>query len=152
MKYRKQSYCVYFCEYHMVLSTKYRRKIFNGGIFEYMKERLKQVKDHYPELDILEINHDKDHIHLLIVIPPKYSEGQVVRILKSNTSRNLKKKFPFLKDVYWGTDGVWSDGYFVSTVVINEEVIKKYIEQQEKEDSEQAQLVLGLWADEIPRA
>ena len=43
------------------------------------------------------------------------SISQVVRVLKSNTSRDLKKRFPFLKDVYWGTDGVWSDGYFVST-------------------------------------
>ena len=71
------------------------------------------------------------------------SISQVVRIIKSNTSKDLKKKFVFLKDVYWGTDGIWSDGYFVSTVGINEEVIKKYIEQQGREDSGQAQLVLG---------
>ena len=69
--------------------------------------------------------------------------SQVVRIIKSNTSRDLKKKFKFLKDVYWGSDGIWSDGYFVSTVGVNEEIIKKYIEQQGKEDSGQAQLVLG---------
>ncbi|MBY0501615.1 MAG: transposase [Alphaproteobacteria bacterium] len=53
-----------------------------------------------------------------------------MRILKSNTSRDLKKKFPFLKDVYCGTAGTWSNGYIVFTVGINEEVIKKYIEQQ----------------------
>ncbi|KAB2835566.1 MAG: IS200/IS605 family transposase [Caedimonadaceae bacterium] len=144
MKYRKQSHCVYYCEYHLVIAAKYRRKIFNEGIFEYMRERLKEVKDHYPEIDILKINHDKDHIHILVIIPPKFSVGQVVRIIKSNTSRELKKKFPFLKKVSWGTDGIWSDGYFVSTVGINEEVIKRYIEQQGKEDSGQAQLVLGL--------
>ena len=143
VKYRKQSHCVYYCEYHLVFATKYRRKIFNAGIFAYMKERLKQVKDYYPEIDILEINHDVDHIHLLTVIPPKMSVSQVVRILKSNTSRDLKKKFSFLKKVYWGTDGIWSDGYFVSTVGINEDIIKKYIERQGKEDSGQAKLVLG---------
>jgi putative transposase len=143
LKYRKQNHCLYYCEYHLVFATKYRRKIFNDGIFAYMKERLKQVKDHYPELDILEINHDVDHIHLLTVIPPKMSVAQAVRILKSNTSRDLKKKFSFLKEVYWGTDGIWSDGYFASTVGINEEIIKKYIERQGKEDSGQAQLVLG---------
>ena len=143
MKYRKQSHCVYFCEYHLVFSTKYRRKIFNDGIFKYMLTRLDEVKKHYPMVDILEINHDVDHIHILIVIPPKMSVGQVVRILKSNTSRDLKKKFPFLKEVYWGTDGIWSDGYFVSTVGVNESIIKRYIENQGKEDSGQAQLVLG---------
>ena len=71
------------------------------------------------------------------------SVSQVVRIIKSNTSKDLKKKFGFLKDVYWGTDGIWSDGYFVSTVGVNEEIIKKYIERQGQEDSGQAQLVLG---------
>lgn len=109
-----------------------------------MKERIKEVKEHYPELDILEINHDIDHIHILVIIPPKMSVSQAVRILKSNTSRDLKKKFPFLKKVYWGTDGVWSDGYFVSTVGVNERVIRDYIEKQGQEDSGQAQLVLGL--------
>ena len=143
MKYRKQSHCVYYCEYHLVFTTKYRRKVFNEGIFGYMKECLKAIKSHYPELDILEINHDKDHLHLLIIIPPKISVGQVVRILKSNTSKDLKRKFSFLKDVYWGTDGIWSDGYFVSTVGVNETVIRKYIENQGKEDAGQAQLVLA---------
>lgn len=152
MDYRKQSHCVYFCEYHLMFPTKYRRKIFNEGIFSYMKERLNQVRDHYPELEIVEINHDVDHIHLLVVIPPKMSVSQVVRILNSNTSRDLKKKFSFLKDVYWGTDGIWSDGYFVSTVGVDEEIIKKYIEHQGREDSGQAQLVLGLQPDVIPRA
>ena len=109
-----------------------------------MRTRLNQVKEYYPELDIIEINHDTDHIHMLLVIPPKMSVGQAVRILKSNTSRDMKKKFPFLKEVYWGTDGIWSDGYFVSTVGVNEKIIKNYIEQQGKEDSGQAQLVLGL--------
>ena len=144
MRYRKQHHCVYHCEYHLVFATKYRRKIFNDGIFVYMQERLKQIKDHYPELDIQEINRDIDHIHILTVIPPKMSVSTAVRIIKSNTSKDLKRKFSFLKDVYWGTDGIWSDGYFVSTVGVNEEVIKKYIEQQGKEDSGQAQLVLGL--------
>ena len=109
-----------------------------------MNERLKEVREHYPLIEILEINHDKDHIHLMIMIPPKMNVGEAVRIIKSNTSRELKKKFPFLKKVYWGTDGVWSDGYFVSTVGINEKVIKNYIEQQGQEDSGQAQLVLSL--------
>ena len=81
---------------------------------------------------------------MLIVIPPKMSVGSVVRILKSNTSRRLKEKFPFLKKVYWGTDGVWSDGYFVSTVGINEQIIKNYIQNQGEEDSGQAQLVFDF--------
>ena len=144
MKFRKQSHCIYRCEYHLVFATKYRRKIFNDGVFAYVLERMREIKDHYPEIDLLEINHDEDHVHILVSIPPKMSVGQVVRIIKSNTSRRLKEKFPFLKKTYWGTDGVWSDGYFVTTVGINEQIIQRYIQHQGQEDSGQAQLVLEL--------
>ena len=113
MKYRKQNHCVYHCEYHLVFASKYRRKIFNDGILGYIKEVLKKLRDYYPEIDILMINHDEDHVHILAIIPPKMSVSEVVRIIKSNTSRDLKKKFSYLKKVYWGTDGIWSDGYFV---------------------------------------
>ena len=135
MKYRKQSNCVYACEYHVVLTSKYRRKIFTKGVGEYLRKRLGEIRQHYPEIDIMEYNHDKDHIHMLISIPPKMSVGSVVRIIKSNSARWLKEKFrEYLSKVYWGTTSVWSDGYFVSTVGRNEVVIKKYIENQGKED------------------
>lgn len=71
------------------------------------------------------------------------SVGSAVRIIKSNTARSLKQKFPFLKDAYWGTDGIWSDGYFATTVGINEQMIRKYIEQQGQDDTGQAKLALG---------
>lgn len=141
-KFKKQHHCVYECLYHIVMGTKYRREIFNDGVFAYMKDRLKELHEYHPELDIQEINHGKDHIHILMWIPPKYPVSKVVNILKSNTARHLKKKFPFLKKVYWGTDSVWSDGYFVSTVGLNEDIIRKYIEKQGEEDAGRAQLVL----------
>lgn len=139
-EYRRQSNCIYHCNYHLVLVTKYRRKILNDGVFAYMEERLKGLNEYHPEVDILEINHDKDHIHLLVSIPPKMSVGSVVRILKSNTARDLKKKFDFLKQVYWGTESVWSGGYFVSTVGVNEKIIRRYIQMQGEEDAGQAKL------------
>ena len=141
--YKKQSNCVYHCIYHLVLCTKYRRKIFNNGVFAYMRETLKELPSHYPEVEILEMNHDEDHIHLMLWVPPKMAIGKVVNILKVNTARHLKQKFPFIKEVYWGTDGIWSDSYFVSTVGVNEEIIRKYIEQQGREDAGQLQLKLA---------
>jgi len=143
MEYRKQTHCVYYCDYHVVLPTKYRRKIFNEGIFAFLKLKLEEIRKHYPELEIKQVNHDKDHIHLLISILSKISVGNAVRIIKTNIVKGLKQKFPFLKEVYWGTDGIWSDGYFVSTVGINEAIIRKYIENQAKEDSGQAMLESG---------
>ena len=142
MKLKRQSNCIYRCEYHLVLVTKYRRKIFNNGIHAYMTDRLKGLNKSYPELEILKINHDEDHIHMLISIPPKMSVGGVVRIIKSNTAKQLKEKFEFLKEVYWGTASIWSGGYFVSTVGLDETVIKHYIEMQGREDAGQAKLEL----------
>lgn len=141
--YKKQSNCIYHCIYHLVLCTKYRRRIFNDGVFAYMRETLKELPAHYPEVEILEINHDEDHIHLMLWIPPKMAIGKVVNILKVNTARHLKQKFPFLKEVYWGTDGIWSDSYFVSTIGVNEDIIRKYIENQGREDAGQLQLKLA---------
>lgn len=130
----KLAHCVYHCEYHIVIVTKYRREIFKQGIFVYMKTRLAEVTSHYPQIKFRQINHDKDHIHMLVSIPPTMRVGKAVGIIKANTAKHLKQKFPFLKKVYWGTDSVWSEGYFVTTVGANEKFIKKYIEEQGKKD------------------
>ena len=142
MSYKKQSNCIYLCHYHLVLATKYRRKIINEGISEFLRNRLHEIEDHYPDLEIMEYNHDQDHIHVLLSVPPKMSVGEVVRIIKTNTARKLKVEFPFLKKVYWGTSSIWSGSYFVSTVGISEEIIRRYIEHQGQEDCGQAKLEL----------
>jgi len=83
---------------------------------------------------------EEDHVHLHMVIPPKYAVSMVIGVLKRNASRELSKKFRFLKDFYWDNEGIWSTGFFVSTVGINEAMIRKYVEMQGKEDTGQAQL------------
>jgi putative transposase len=143
MKLRKQGHCAYQCEYHLVIVRKYRRKIFNAGSFAYFCEIMKKMRDDIPEAEILEMNHDADHIHLLVSIPPKMRVSDVVRYIKSNSARLMKKKFEYMRKAYWGVDGIWSDGYFVSTVGVNESVIQKYIQKQGQEDRGQAQLELG---------
>jgi putative transposase len=72
---------------------------------------------------------------MLVSIPPSRSVGSFVRLYKTNSSRNVKKQFEFLKKVYWGTDSLWSDGYFVSTVGVNEKIIRAYIKRQGAEDA-----------------
>lgn len=143
MEYVHLSHCVYKCDYHIVLVTKYRRKIFNKGMLEYLDKKLKEVTEHYPLVSFNTINHDMDHIHILVSIPPTISVGKVVGIIKQNTSRVLKQAFPFLKQVYWEMDAIWSEGYFVSTVGINEETIQIYIEEQGKKDAGQTKFEIG---------
>ena len=131
------AHCVYQCDYHIVIVTKYRKAIFNEGIFAYFKVRLAELGEHYPLIKIKEMNHDRDHIHLLVSIPPTMAVGKAVGLIKQNTARELKQKFPFLREVYWGTEAVWSEGYFASTVGINDKVIRAYIENQGKKDTGQ---------------
>ena len=128
------AHCIYHCEYHVVIVTKYRREIFNPGVFAYLKVQLAEITEHYPQIKFRQVNHDKDHLRFLVSIPPTMAVGKAVGIIKANTARNLKQKFPFIKQVYWGTDAVWSEGYFVTTVGVNEATIKKYIEEQGKKD------------------
>ena len=134
------SHCVYHCDYHLVIVTKYRKKIFNEGIFAYFKVKLTEITSHYPTIRFKTINHDKDHLHLLVSIPPTISIGKAVGLIKQNTAKELKQKFLSIKQIYWGTNSVWSEGYFVSTVGINSQMIKKYIESQGKKDSGQIRL------------
>ncbi len=133
--YIRADHSVYLCDYHIVFVTKYRRNIIaNEGIWSHLKQKFYEVTEHYPRLRIKEINHDINHVHLLISIPPQMRVGDVVRLFKTNTARNIKTKFSFLKKVYYGSDGIWSHGYFVSTVGVDQAIIQKYILNQGQED------------------
>lgn len=140
MDYKKQGHSVYYTRYHLVIATKYRRKILKEGFGEYLKKLLLGIGKQYPEIEIVEINTDKDHMHILLSIPPKLSISEVVKQIKAKTGLQMRRKFPFLDKVYWGQGGIWSRGYFVSTVGISESTIRKYIEKQGEEDSGQALL------------
>jgi|SRR3990172_10563924 len=142
MEYRRQTHAVFYIRYHLVISTKFRRKLFKGGIGRYLTVLVRSIQRQHPEIEILEVNTDLDHVHILLSVAPKVSISQAVGVIKANTARMLKRKFPFLVAGYFDTDTIWSIGYFVSTVGINEQAIKKYIDLQGKEDSGQAQLVL----------
>jgi putative transposase len=123
-----------------VIATKYRRKILKPGFGEYLQKLVIGIGKQMPEIEIIEVNTDKDHMHILLSIPPKLSVSEVVKTIKAKTGLYMRRKFPFLDKVYWADCGIWSRGYFVSTVGISESIIRKYIEMQGKEDSGQALL------------
>ena len=142
-QYSRQSHAVYHTRYHLVFATKYRRKVFaKPGMASYMKVIMTTIPRRHPEIEVFEVNTDKDHIHLLVSIAPKMAIAEAVRILKSNTGRMMTRKFPFIKKIYNDETTLWSIGYFVSTVGINERTIQAYIEHQGREDSGQAKLEL----------
>ena len=143
MEYRKQAHCTYHTRYHLVFVTKYRRKVLKTGMGKYLVFAMRQVERKSPEIEILEMETDQDHIHLLAVILPRMAVAEAVRILKSNSARMMKHRFPFLSTMYAYDDlGLWSDGYFVSTVGCDEATIQRYIQMQGLEDKGQAKLAL----------
>jgi putative transposase len=140
VEYSKQGHSVYYTRYHLVITTKYRRKVLRGGFGDYLKKLLLGISKQKPEIQIIEINTDVDHVHILVSIPPKLSVSEAVKILKAKTGLGMRMKFPFLDKLYWGVGGIWSIGYFLSTVGIAEETIRKYVQMQGKEDGGQAKL------------
>ena len=140
MEYRRQTHAVFHTRYHIVFTTKFRRKLLKRGIGQYLRYLVLGLQRQHPELHIIEVNTDLDHIHILLSIAPKLSVANAVNIIKANTARLLKKKFPFLVTGYFDTQTIWSIGYFVSTVGITEAIIQKYIKMQSEEDSGQAKL------------
>ena len=142
MENRLSGHSVYRTEYHVVWIPKYRRRILNTGVKEYLKKLWPKIVRGIPGVEIIEENIQVDHIHAVMIIPPKYSVSDVIGMLKGQSASKLRKKFTWLKEVYWKENIVWSPGYFVSTIGLNEEQIIKYVQWQEKQDSGQAKLEL----------
>ena len=142
MEYRKQSHALYYARYHLVFVTKYRRKVLKDGMGAYLMLAMRSVTRKFPDVTIIEQNTDMDHIHILVSIPPKYAVSGIVGHLKGASAHAMRRQFPFLTKVYYGADGIWSDGYFVSTIGADEATIRKYIEYQGREDGGQAMLEL----------
>ena len=93
-----------------------------------------------PGCEVVEQNIQPDHIHTVMVIPPKYAVSAVVGRLKCQSASELRKKFPWMSKVYWKEGLLWSPGYFVSTVGIDEAKIIRYVKWQQRQDSGQAEL------------
>ena len=133
MRIRQLNHSVYQILYHLVWGTKYRRKILKHYVRSELIKSLYSVQKSFPDWYFHEINTGDDHVHLLIEIPPKYAISDVVQRLKGHSATYLRRQFKFIREIY-ERGGLWSDGYFVSTVGLNENQIRKYIERQKRDD------------------
>ena len=140
MRFRKSVHSIYKTEYHLVWIPRYRRKVFTKGMKEYTAKLLSHIPELDPDIEVVKINVQEDHVHMVVVIPPKYAVARVVQYIKSQSAKGLKAKFPFLKKAYFSREGMWSRGYCVSSIGLNEKEILAYVEHQEKEDKGQLQL------------
>ena len=132
-KYRKLTHVFYKCDYHIVFTPKYRFRILDGLVRPVVDQDIRMISN-WKEVEIAELNIQPDHVHMVCSIPPKVSISQYMGILKGKLAIRLFKTYPNLKKKpYWGNH-FWSRGYFVSTVGLDEEMIRRYVKYQENEE------------------
>ena len=134
-RFKKLAHSIYECKYHVVFCPKYRYKILDEQVAEYVRQQLYILCHQKDGVEILEINVQPDHVHIIISIPPKYAVSQVMGFMKGKLALRLFDKFPQLRKRYWGQH-VWSRGYCVSTVGLDEERIRKYVKWQNLKDED----------------
>lgn len=139
MEIRTQAHVAYKLKYHIVWIPKFRQKILVKGVARYCEQVIRSsVIDRYPDVEIYEMNIQKDHIHMIASIPPKYAISSVMMGIKSDSARELRKKFEYIRR----NKSVWSVGYFVSSVGVDEKRITNYVKYQEKQDKGQTKFVI----------
>jgi putative transposase len=142
--FRRISHVIYRCTYHIVWTPKYRFRILEGLVKELLLKDIAMLLE-WKSCEMVEVNIQKDHIHLIVSIPPKVSISQLMGTLKGKTAIKLFKSYPQLRSKpYWGNH-FWSRGYCVDTIGLDEDKIKKYVKYQEDQEriEEQQRLDFG---------
>ncbi len=135
-KYKKLSHVVYKCDYYIVWTPKYRYRVLFGEVKSLVENDIRMLCER-KRVEVIELNVQIDHVHVVVSIPPKVSVSVLMGTLKGKLAIKLFKSYPKLKQKpYWGNH-FWSRGYFVTTVGVDEEIIRRYVKYQEKEDKKE---------------
>ena len=133
------------CKYHIVFAPKYRRQIIYGKIKQDIGQMIRKLCE-YKGVEIIEAEACKDHIHMLVSIPPKFSVAQFMGYQKGKSSLMIFEKYANLKYKY-GNRHFWCRGYYVSTVGKNKKAIAEYIRNQLQEDYADDQMSIKVYGD-----
>lgn len=129
MKLDTNAHSVFLLHYHLILVVKYRRQVFTDEISERAKEIFEYIAPNY-KIELVEWNHDKDHVHILFKGQPKTEMSKFINAYKSASSRLLKKEFPVIRQRLW-KEMFWSQSFcLLSSGGAPIDVIKQYIENQ----------------------
>lgn len=136
MTIQKGYHCAYDIHYHIVFPVKYRKALLSEPVVREIKRIAQGIQERYA-IQIEQLGCDKDHIHLLCAAHPKYAPGQLVRLFKSITARELFKRFPDLESELWGGE-FWTDGYYVATISKRGtwDIVEQYVRAQGMEPDE----------------
>ncbi len=138
----KGSHCAWQIHYHIVFPVKYRKALLSEEVVGIIVETAKGISERY-DIEMETIGCDREHIHLLCTAHPKISRGQIVRVFKSITAREIFRRKPEVRQELWGGE-FWTDGYYVGTVGErgNWRAVENYVESQGKGVGELRQLSL----------
>ena len=135
-RFRKLSHTIWHCQYHIVWTPKYRLRILTGQVAAEASRCIRAFSE-YKSCEVIELSMQIDHVHLIVLVPPKISISDFVGTVKGRTAIRVLNKFRYLKQKpYWGNH-FWSRGYCVDTVGLDSEKIRKYVEHQEKKERQE---------------
>ena len=142
-RFRKLSHTIWHCQYHIVWVPKYRHRILDGAIREATETGIQAISG-YAGCEVVELNVQRDHVHLITMVPPKVAISALMGRVKGQTAIKLFKQFRHLRQKpYWGNH-LWAKGYCVDTVGLDAEMIRKYVQHQEEKERQIEQLTLGV--------
>jgi putative transposase len=133
-RFKRLSHSIYECKYHIVFCPKYRHRILKDEIGRYSERLLQRLVAQKEGMELLELNVQADHVHMVAVILPKYAVSEVMGYLKGKTAIRLFQRYKHLGKQYWGRH-LWSRGYCVSKVGLDEEKIRQAVWYRKEEAS-----------------
>ena len=140
-RFSKLSQTLWHCQYHIVWVPKYRFRILEGKVAKEVANCIRAFTEQQ-HCEIVELNIQNDHVHLLVMVPPKVSISDYVGTIKGRTAIRVLNKFKNLKKKpYWGNH-FWAKGYCVDTVGLDAEMVRKYVKYQEALERRAEQLDL----------
>jgi putative transposase len=134
-QFKRLAHSIYECKYHVVFCPKYRYRILRDEVAEYTKQQIYRLCQQKDGVEVLELSIQPDHVHAVVSIPPKYAVSSVMGYMKGKLAIRLFDRYEKLGRRYWGRH-LWSRGYCVSTVGLDEEQIRKYVVWQEKREKQ----------------
>ena len=147
MEYNRKSHSVYLLTYHIVFVTKYRRPVITDEIGDFMKNHASYLCGRFHG-EMLSAETDRDHIHLLVSMPPEAAPSRLVGTLKTQLSKEVRAAFPEQVQKYlWGDAPFWSSSYFIATTGTTAmEKVKEYIESQRTQEHKRKYVKSGRYS------
>jgi len=134
-QFRKLSHSVYECKYHGVFCPKYRHRVLTDEVAEHVRQRIYQLCRQKDQVEVLNLSIQPDHVHLVVSVPPKYAISDLMGSLKGKLALSLFRRYERFGRRNWGRH-VWSRGYCVSPIGLDEARVRRYVQWQERKKRE----------------